>query len=161
MFPYEKSVNGAELLWLLLVQLREKAWFDSSPRSRGAFAAPHPGHPKSSEASEPPKVDPEQGPLDTFCVLTLEPEEVTLANLNPLMNLTFFISIEICAGVITLNRKVQYQWVAWMEWVVLQIDYYHAKDAVRILFKCSKADNGQRSWSRQEVNPWTSLHPKL
>jgi hypothetical protein len=88
--------------------LREKAWFDSSPRSRGAFAAPYPGHPKSSEASEPPKVDPEQGPLDTFCVLTLEPEE---------------------------------------------IDYYHAKEAVRILFKCSKADNGQRSWSRQEVNP--------
>ncbi|KAG0585046.1 hypothetical protein KC19_3G253500 [Ceratodon purpureus] len=88
--------------------LREKAWFDSSPRSRGAFAAPHPGHPKASESSEPPKVDPDQGPLDTFCVLTLEPEE---------------------------------------------IDYYHAKDAVRILFKIAKKENGHKEWSREELNP--------
>ena len=62
----------------LLLQLREKARFDSSPRSHGAFEAPHPAHPKSSESSEPPEVDPDQGPLDTFCVLTLEPEEVSL-----------------------------------------------------------------------------------
>lgn len=79
------------MFWLS-VQLREKAWFDSSPRSRGAFAAPHPGHPKS-DSSEPPKVDPEQGPLDTFCVLTLEPEEVTLANLKSLIIYESYISV--------------------------------------------------------------------
>ncbi|XP_024379695.1 pyridoxine/pyridoxamine 5'-phosphate oxidase 2 isoform X1 [Physcomitrium patens] len=89
--------------------LREKAWFDSSPRARAAFAAPHPGHPKGSEPSEGNlQVDPNQGPLDTFCVLTLDPEE---------------------------------------------IDYYHAKDAVRILFKSSTTEIGHKVWSQQELNP--------
>ncbi|KAH9573796.1 hypothetical protein CY35_01G019600 [Sphagnum magellanicum] len=55
--------------------LREKAWFDSSPRSRASFASPHPGYPKSSEF-EQPQLDPSQGAIDTFCVLTLDPKEV-------------------------------------------------------------------------------------
>jgi hypothetical protein len=60
--------------------LREKAWFDSSPRSRASFASPHPGYPKSSEF-EQPQLDPSQGAIDTFCVLTLDPKEVVSLHL--------------------------------------------------------------------------------
>lgn len=135
--------------WRFLLQLREKAWFDSSPRSRGAFAAPHPGHPKASESSEPPQVDPDQGPLDTFCVLTLEPEEVSL-NSSLASLLQFLWSLEWC-----------HFFHLRLGWVSLQIDYYHAKDAVRILFKIAKTENGHKEWSREEVNPWTSMPFKL
>jgi pyridoxamine 5'-phosphate oxidase len=55
--------------------LREKAWFDSSPRLRASFGSPYPGHPKTSEI-QLPKLDSSQGPLDNFCVLTLDPKEV-------------------------------------------------------------------------------------
>ncbi|CAM6012336.1 unnamed protein product [Sphagnum balticum] len=55
--------------------LREKAWFDSSLRSRASFGSPYPGHPKTSEILLP-KLDSSQGPLDNFCVLTLDPKEV-------------------------------------------------------------------------------------
>ncbi|CAM6021318.1 unnamed protein product [Sphagnum balticum] len=87
--------------------LREKAWFDSSPRSRASFASPHPGYPKSSEF-EQPQLDPSQGPIDTFCVLTLDPKEV---------------------------------------------DYYDAKKGHRIMFKLLDKQDGNSSWSKQEVNP--------
>jgi len=58
------------------VQLREKAWFDSSLRLRASFGSPYPGHPKTSEILQP-KLDSSQGPLDNFCVLTLDPKEVS------------------------------------------------------------------------------------
>ena len=40
-------MNLESWMFGFLLQLREKAWFDSSPRSHGAFAAPHPAHPLS------------------------------------------------------------------------------------------------------------------
>ncbi len=63
--------------WMVAhVQLREKAWFDSSLRLRASFGSPYPGHPKTSEILLP-KLDSSQGPLDNFCVLTLDPKEVS------------------------------------------------------------------------------------
>ena len=34
----------------------------------------------------------------------------------------------------------------------LQIDYYHAKEMRRIMFR-SSSENGQIVWSQQELNP--------
>ncbi|KAJ7563520.1 hypothetical protein O6H91_03G113700 [Diphasiastrum complanatum] len=63
--------------------IREKAWFSSSSKSRMQFAGPHPGLPVvASQDDHEPELDSEQGPVDCFCVVTLEPEEVDYVHLK-------------------------------------------------------------------------------
>ncbi|MBF2078610.1 MAG: pyridoxamine 5'-phosphate oxidase family protein [Synechococcales cyanobacterium T60_A2020_003] len=59
-----------------LQRARQQQWVALSDSARLQFAWPHPGNPRSSqEAFSPPTPDPVQ-PLDTFCLLLLDPEEV-------------------------------------------------------------------------------------
>lgn len=59
-----------------LQRARQQQWVALSDSARLQFAWPHPGNPRSpQEAFSPPAPDPVQ-PLDTFCLLLLDPEEV-------------------------------------------------------------------------------------
>nr|XP_017236807.1 PREDICTED: pyridoxine/pyridoxamine 5'-phosphate oxidase 2 isoform X2 [Daucus carota subsp. sativus] len=62
---------------------REKAWFASSPRSRLQYVGPYPGLPSISEqSSEESSLDDSTGPVDAFCLLVLNPEQVDYLNLK-------------------------------------------------------------------------------
>lgn len=64
---------------ILLIQMRERAWFQSSPNSRLQFVGPSPGFPcpeGGPNDSTTPQLDPAQGPVENFCLVTLEPQEV-------------------------------------------------------------------------------------
>ncbi|KAH7519461.1 hypothetical protein FEM48_Zijuj08G0038600 [Ziziphus jujuba var. spinosa] len=67
---------------------REKSWFARSPRSRLLYLDP--GHPLVDEES--PKevsIDPSAGPVDAFCLLVHDPEQVDYLNLKSNQRLTF------------------------------------------------------------------------
>ncbi|WOG88647.1 hypothetical protein DCAR_0207882 [Daucus carota subsp. sativus] len=65
------------------LQQREKAWFASSPRSRLQYVGPYPGLPSISEqSSEESSLDDSTGPVDAFCLLVLNPEQVDYLNLK-------------------------------------------------------------------------------
>ena len=60
-----------------MVQQREKSWFASSVKSRLQYLGPNPGLPSLDE--QPPKenfLDNSSGPVDAFCVLVLDPDQV-------------------------------------------------------------------------------------
>ena len=62
------------------MQLREKSWFASSLRSRLQYLGPHPGLPFLSEETQPDiSLDPSAGPVDAFCLLILEPDQVMIS----------------------------------------------------------------------------------
>ncbi|RWR87627.1 Pyridoxamine 5'-phosphate oxidase [Cinnamomum micranthum f. kanehirae] len=67
----------------VMLQQREKAWFASSLKSRLQYLGPSPG---VSCASEEPfkkySLDPSSGPVDTFCLLIFDPEQVDYLNLK-------------------------------------------------------------------------------
>ncbi|XP_048335652.1 pyridoxine/pyridoxamine 5'-phosphate oxidase 2-like isoform X2 [Ziziphus jujuba] len=70
------------------LQEREKSWFARSPRSRLLYLDP--GHPLVDEES--PKevsIDPSAGPVDAFCLLVHDPEQVDYLNLKSNQRLTF------------------------------------------------------------------------
>lgn len=65
------------------LQQREKAWFASSPRSRLQYVGPYPGLPSISEQSSgESSLDNSTGPVDAFCLLVLNPEQVDYLNLK-------------------------------------------------------------------------------
>ncbi|KAI5054745.1 hypothetical protein GOP47_0029890 [Adiantum capillus-veneris] len=66
----------------LKLQLREKAWFDSSVRSRSQFVGPAPRLPTLHSSSTKSKLAPSQGPVDAFCLVLLHPEEVDYLHLK-------------------------------------------------------------------------------
>jgi hypothetical protein len=56
-----------------------KAWQEHSPKSLRQFVDPAPGRPRAPEEEfegDPPNQ--EEGPVDTFCLVTLDPKEVEL-----------------------------------------------------------------------------------
>ncbi|OAE34832.1 hypothetical protein AXG93_2528s2000 [Marchantia polymorpha subsp. ruderalis] len=67
------------------LKMRERAWFQSSPNSRLQFVGPSPGFPcpeGGPNDSTTPQLDPAQGPVENFCLVTLEPQEVDYLNLR-------------------------------------------------------------------------------
>ncbi|KAK1376140.1 Pyridoxal 5'-phosphate synthase [Heracleum sosnowskyi] len=65
------------------LQQREKAWFASSPRSRLQYVGPYPGLPSLGEQSSgESSLDNSTGPVDAFCLLVLNPEQVDYLNLK-------------------------------------------------------------------------------
>ncbi|CAI9101099.1 OLC1v1038349C1 [Oldenlandia corymbosa var. corymbosa] len=65
------------------LQQREKAWVASSVRSRLQYLGPAPGLP--SLCDDPPpenSLNPSSGPVDAFCVLVLDPDQVDYLNLK-------------------------------------------------------------------------------
>jgi hypothetical protein len=56
-----------------------KAWQEHSPKSLRQFVDPPPGRPRAPEEEfegDPPNQ--EEGPVETFCLVTLDPKEVGL-----------------------------------------------------------------------------------
>ena len=65
------------ILFLDVMEQREKSWFGSSLRSRMQYLGPDLGLPSINE--ELPKnisLDPSVGPVGAFCLLVLDPEKV-------------------------------------------------------------------------------------
>ncbi|RWW04370.1 hypothetical protein BHE74_00039778 [Ensete ventricosum] len=61
----------------LSMQQREKAWFASSLKSRLQYLAPAPRLPDISNVSgEENQLDPSEGPVEAFCLLLFDPEQV-------------------------------------------------------------------------------------
>jgi pyridoxamine 5'-phosphate oxidase len=61
-----------------LMQEREKSWFASSLKSRLQYLGPSPGLPCLSEEPDPEFLDPSKGPVGAFCVLILDPDQVSI-----------------------------------------------------------------------------------
>ncbi|XP_064962247.1 pyridoxine/pyridoxamine 5'-phosphate oxidase 2-like isoform X3 [Musa acuminata AAA Group] len=65
------------------LQQREKAWFASSLKSRLQYLAPAPRLPDISNGSgEENQLDPSEGPVEAFCLLLFDPEQVDYLNLK-------------------------------------------------------------------------------
>lgn len=78
----------------LKLQQREKSWFASSLRSRLQYLWPNPGLPCLNEQALPEiSLDPSIGPVDAFCLLILEPNQVDYLNLKSNQRLTFKSSV--------------------------------------------------------------------
>ncbi|KAK7389787.1 hypothetical protein VNO78_25081 [Psophocarpus tetragonolobus] len=79
---------------LLKLEQREKSWFASSLRSRSQYFWPNPGLPCLNEQAQPEvSLDPSTGPVDAFCLLILEPNQVDYLNLKSNKRLTFKSSV--------------------------------------------------------------------
>ncbi|KAL2336226.1 hypothetical protein Fmac_010672 [Flemingia macrophylla] len=80
------------------LQQRENSWFASSLRSRSQYLWPNPGLPCLNEKAEPEiSLDPSTGPIDAFCLLILEPNQVDYLNLKSNQRLTFKSSVTVAA----------------------------------------------------------------
>ncbi|CAL5339883.1 unnamed protein product [Camellia sinensis] len=83
-------VDGLCLDPLKLQVQREKAWFASSVKSRLQYLGPNPGLPSLGEqSSSESSLDPSAGPVDAFCLLVLDPDQVDYLNLKINERLTF------------------------------------------------------------------------
>ncbi|KAK9279895.1 hypothetical protein L1049_013578 [Liquidambar formosana] len=72
------------------LEQREKAWFASSLKSRLQYLGPLPDLPCLSEQpSQEFSLDPSTGPVDAFCLLVLDPDQVDYLNLKSSERLTF------------------------------------------------------------------------
>ncbi|KAM6600168.1 pyridoxine/pyridoxamine 5'-phosphate oxidase 2 [Cannabis sativa] len=72
------------------LQQREKSWFSSSLKSRLQYLGPNPGLPSIDE--DPTKetfLDNSSGPVNAFCVLILDPDQVDYLNLKSNQRLSF------------------------------------------------------------------------
>ncbi|KAK7381978.1 hypothetical protein VNO80_00577 [Phaseolus coccineus] len=82
----------------LKLQQRENSWFASSLRSRSQYLCPNPGLPCLHEQAPPDiSLDPSTGPIDAFCLLILEPNQVDYLNLKSNQRLTFKSSVSAAA----------------------------------------------------------------
>ncbi|XP_047058423.1 pyridoxine/pyridoxamine 5'-phosphate oxidase 2-like isoform X1 [Lolium rigidum] len=67
------------------LQQREKTWFASSMKTRSQYLGePWPGVPVAED-----NLDPSAGPVDAYCLLTLDPEKVDYVNLKSNQKLMF------------------------------------------------------------------------
>ncbi|CAM0870887.1 unnamed protein product [Alopecurus aequalis] len=72
------------------LQQREKAWFASSVKSRSQYLGPCPGVPVANDDHiKDVHLDPSAGPVDAYCLLTLDPEKVDYVNLKSNQRLMF------------------------------------------------------------------------
>ncbi|CAN7021292.1 unnamed protein product [Brassica oleracea var. botrytis] len=72
------------------LQLREKAWFANSLKSRMTYTCPAPGMPYNGEQPDQEvKLDPSSGPVADYCLMLLEPEKVDYLNLKSNQRLLF------------------------------------------------------------------------
>jgi len=70
-------------------ELREKVWFASSLRSRLQYLGPHPHIALSNTEDVENSLDPCTGPVGTFCLLTLDPDQVDYLNLKSNQRIVF------------------------------------------------------------------------
>lgn len=65
-----------------MMQIREKSWFASSVKSRLQYLGPNPGYPCLEKQPMEFSLDPCTGPVDAFCLLVLDPDQVKKAYLE-------------------------------------------------------------------------------
>lgn len=71
-----------DILYVLLIsftfimQIREKSWFGCSMKARLQYLDPEQGCPRVNEQPKEFSLDPCAGPVDAFCVLILDPDQV-------------------------------------------------------------------------------------
>ncbi|KAG8653440.1 pyridoxine/pyridoxamine 5'-phosphate oxidase 2 [Manihot esculenta] len=71
-------------------EIREKSWYASSLKSRMQYLGPNPGLPCLNEQpSHDFFLDPSSGPVATFCLLLLDPEQVDYLNLKSNQRIMF------------------------------------------------------------------------
>ncbi|XP_060213400.1 pyridoxine/pyridoxamine 5'-phosphate oxidase 2 isoform X1 [Lycium barbarum] len=68
---------------------REAAWFAGSVRSRLQYVGPTPGIISLNEQPSHDSLDPSAGPVDAFCLLLLDPDQVDYLNLKSNERLLF------------------------------------------------------------------------
>lgn len=69
---------------------REKSWFASSLKSRLQYMGPDPGLPSiDEELTNDFSLDPSAGPVNAFCLLVLDPDEVDYLNVKTNLRLVF------------------------------------------------------------------------
>ncbi|KAG0474941.1 hypothetical protein HPP92_014627 [Vanilla planifolia] len=89
------------------MQQRVKSWFASSLKSRFQYLGPVPRFPVINEKlSNDSELDPSAGPVDTFCLLVFDPEEVDYLNLKRNERLLFALRLEWSYSNRSYNRHV-------------------------------------------------------
>ncbi|ESR58047.1 Pyridoxal 5'-phosphate synthase [Citrus sinensis] len=71
------------------LQIREKSWFGCSMKARLQYLDPEQGCPSVNEQPKEFSLDPCAGPVDAFCVLILDPDQVDYLNLKSNQKLKF------------------------------------------------------------------------
>lgn len=118
----------------MVMQQREKSWFACSPKSRLQYMAPTPRNPASEPPSQVPSLDPSIGPVATFCLLVLDPDQVQKFSS---LSISFLISLKL----ITLMS-------------CLQVDYLNLTSNERLIFATSGLRiDGEKLWTAERVNP--------
>lgn len=76
-FSLSTFIDSFKIGCHLYTQLRERAWFGSSVKSRLQYLGPCPGLPiPDDDLIKDAHLDPSAGPVDAFCLLVLDPEKV-------------------------------------------------------------------------------------
>lgn len=120
-----------------MVQQREKSWFASSQKSRLQYLGPNPGLPSLDE--QPPKeifLDKLEGPVDAFCLLVLDPDQVYWISL-------VYFSFHTLITFKCLN----------VSGTCSQVDYLNLKSNERISFTSRQDPNGDKCWTSERINP--------
>lgn len=71
------------------LQIREKSWFGCSMKARLQYLDPEQGCLSVNEQPKEFSLDPCAGPVDAFCVLILDPDQVDYLNLKSNLKLNF------------------------------------------------------------------------
>lgn len=117
------------------MQQRENSWFASSLRSRSQYLCPNPGLPCLDEQALPDiSLDPSTGPIDAFCLLILEPNEVV-------------ISLRLKHKYVCLHLHIHFGFNH------VQVDYLNLKSNQRLTSKSSVSAAAKNSWTVERVNP--------
>lgn len=128
------------MFWKFAQQQREKAWFASSPRSRLQYLGPYPGIPSLDDQSTvQSSLDQSAGPVDAFCLLVLDPDQV-LAIACPFSK-NYYVLVDFkhrpnLAG-----------------YCSTQVDYLNLKGNARELFTSVQSVNGEKLWNSKKINP--------
>jgi len=122
-------------IYQIILQQREKSWFASSMRSRSQYLWPSPGLPCLNEQAQTEiMVDPSIGPVDAFCLLILEPDQVLMP---PSLPFIYPFSLS----------HIHYGYNH------LQVDYLNLKSNQRLTFRSSLTAAANKSWIVERVNP--------
>ncbi|KAK6789918.1 hypothetical protein RDI58_013718 [Solanum bulbocastanum] len=90
------------------LEQREAAWFAGSVRSRLQYLGPTPGLPSLDEQPSLDSLDSSAGPVDVFCLLLLDPEQVDYLNLKSNERLAFTIARSVNDVRIMRDRRTLY-----------------------------------------------------
>ncbi|XP_021893060.1 pyridoxine/pyridoxamine 5'-phosphate oxidase 2 isoform X2 [Carica papaya] len=89
------------------LQQREKSWFASSMKSRLQYLGASPGLPNISEQqTQELFLDPSTGPVASFCLLVLDPDQVDYLNLKSEQRLAFTSTLNVSGEKFWTSEKI-------------------------------------------------------